>query len=61
MGAVGELVAAGTVRELVVNEVTGDELRRAHAVHPISAVQSEWSLFRRDLEADLVPAARALG
>ena len=61
VGAMSELVAAGKVRELGVSEVTADELRRAHAVHPIAAVQSEWSLFTRDIEADLVPAARALG
>lgn len=61
VGAMSGLVTAGKVRELGVSEVTGDELRRAHAVHPIAAVQSEWSLFTRDIEVDLVPAARALG
>ncbi|MGV8910222.1 MAG: aldo/keto reductase [Propionicimonas sp.] len=61
VGAMSELVTAGKVRELGVSEVTGDQLRQAHAVHPIAAVQSEWSLFTRDIEADLVPAARALG
>jgi aryl-alcohol dehydrogenase-like predicted oxidoreductase len=61
IGAMSDLVAAGKVRELGVSEVTADELRRAYAVHPIAAVQSEWSLFSRELEAEVVPAARALG
>ena len=61
IGAMSQLVAAGKVRELGVSEVTAEQLRRAHAVHPIAAVQSEWSLFSRDLEAEVVPAARELG
>ena len=61
VGALGELVAAGKVRHLGVSEVTADELRRAYAIHPIAAVQTEWSLFSRELEAEVVPAARALG
>jgi aryl-alcohol dehydrogenase-like predicted oxidoreductase len=61
VGALAELVSAGKVRALGVSEVTADELRRAYAVHPIAAVQAEWSLFSRDLEAEVVPAARALG
>src|SRR5918995_2277125 len=61
IGAMSDLVAAGKVREVGVSEVTADELRRAYAVHPIAAVQSEWSLFSRELEAEVVPAARALG
>ena len=61
VGAMSDLVTAGKVRELGVSEVTAEELRRAHAVHPIAAVQSEWSLFSRELEAEVVPAARALG
>ncbi|WP_037906608.1 aldo/keto reductase [Actinacidiphila yeochonensis] len=61
VGAMAELVAAGKVRHLGLSEVTGAELREAHAVHPIAAVQSEWSLFSRDVELSLVGAAAALG
>jgi aryl-alcohol dehydrogenase-like predicted oxidoreductase len=55
------LVAAGKVRYLGVSEVTADELRTAHAVHPILAVQPEWSLFSRDIERFVVPTAVELG
>ena len=61
VGAMAELVRAGKVRHLGLSEVTGDELRAAHAIHPIAAVQSEWSLFSRDIEDGVVPAARDLG
>ncbi|MFD3743735.1 aldo/keto reductase [Nocardia sp. NPDC058633] len=61
VAAMAELVAAGKVRALGLSEVTGDELRAAHAVHPIAAVQSEWSLFSRDVERTAVPAAAELG
>lgn len=61
VGAMAELVTAGKVRHLGLSEVTADELRAAHAVHPIAAVQSEWSLFSRDIEVNVVPAARELG
>ncbi|MCX4551323.1 aldo/keto reductase [Streptomyces sp. NBC_01387] len=61
VGAMGELVKAGKVKYLGLSEVTGAELREAHAVHPITAVQSEWSLFSRDVEISLVGAAAALG
>jgi len=50
VGAMAELVAEGKVRYLGLSEVTGDLLRRAHAVHPITAVQSEYSLWTRDVE-----------
>ncbi|MEW2101502.1 aldo/keto reductase [Streptomyces cellulosae] len=56
-----ELVREGKVKQLGLSEVTAGELRAAHAVHPIAAVQSEWSLFSRDIEAAVVPAARELG
>jgi aryl-alcohol dehydrogenase-like predicted oxidoreductase len=56
-----ELVREGKVRHLGLSEVAGDTLRRAHAVHPIAALQSEWSLWSRDLETDMVPLARELG
>lgn len=61
VGVMAELVASGKVRQLGLSEVTGDELRAAHAVHPIAAVQSEWSLFSRDVERTAVPAAAELG
>jgi aryl-alcohol dehydrogenase-like predicted oxidoreductase len=61
VGAMAELVAEGKVRYLGLSEVTGRELREAHAVHPIAAVQSEWSLFSRDVERSLVGAAVELG
>ncbi|MFB7633040.1 aldo/keto reductase [Streptomyces sp. NPDC056149] len=61
VGAMAELVAEGKVKYLGLSEVTGAELRTAQAVHPIAAVQSEWSLFSRDIEAGVVPAAAELG
>ncbi|CAL9445584.1 Aldo-keto reductase IolS [Streptomyces sp. enrichment culture] len=61
VGTMAELVREGKVKQLGLSEVTADELRAAHAVHPIAAVQSEWSLFSRDIEAKVVPAARELG
>jgi aryl-alcohol dehydrogenase-like predicted oxidoreductase len=61
VGAMAELVAAGKVRHLGLSEVTAEELRTAHAVHPIAAVQSEWSIWSRDVEAHVVPAAAELG
>ncbi|MBO0868659.1 MAG: aldo/keto reductase [Micromonosporaceae bacterium] len=61
VGAMAELVAAGKVRHLGLCEVTAGELRRAHEVHPIAAVQSEWSVWSRDVEADVVPAMAELG
>ncbi len=61
VGTMAELVREGKVKHLGLSEVTADELRAAHAVHPIAAVQSEWSLFSRDVEARVVPAARELG
>ncbi|XUL87853.1 aldo/keto reductase [Streptomyces galilaeus] len=61
VGAMAELVREGKVRHLGLSEVTGAELRAAHTVHPIAAVQSEWSLFSRDVEISLVGAAVELG
>jgi aryl-alcohol dehydrogenase-like predicted oxidoreductase len=61
VGAMAELVAEGKVRHLGLCEVTGEQLRAAHAVHPIAAVQSEWSLFSREVETRVVPAAAELG
>ena len=61
VGTMAELVAEGKVRHLGLSEVTGSELREAHAIHPIAAVQSEWSVFSRDVERTVVPAAADLG
>ena len=61
VGAMAELVTAGKVRHLGLSEVTTDELRAAVAVHPIAAVQSEWSIWSRDVERSVVPAAAELG
>jgi aryl-alcohol dehydrogenase-like predicted oxidoreductase len=61
VGAMAELVHAGKVRHLGLSEVGVSTLRRACAVHPIAALQSEWSLWERNLEADVLPACRELG
>ncbi|HEV1998497.1 MAG TPA: aldo/keto reductase [Candidatus Dormibacteraeota bacterium] len=61
VGAMGELVTQGKVRFLGLSEVAGETLRRAVQVHPITALQSEWSLWSRDIEAEVVPVARELG
>ncbi|RST18046.1 aldo/keto reductase [Streptomyces sp. WAC05374] len=61
VGAMAELVQEGKVKHLGLSEVTGAELREAHAVHPIAALQSEWSLFSRDVERSAVGAAAELG
>ncbi|MFH9610375.1 aldo/keto reductase [Streptomyces sp. NPDC017448] len=61
IGALAELVEQGKVKQLGLSEVTGAELREAHAVHPIAALQSEWSLFSRDVEKSAVGAAAELG
>ncbi|GAA0902894.1 aldo/keto reductase [Streptomyces thermoalcalitolerans] len=60
VGAMAELVAEGKVRHIGLSEVSGEELRRAHAVHPVSAVQSEWSLGARRVER-MVPVCAELG
>ena len=56
-----ELVAAGKVRCLGISEAAPATIRRAHATHPVTAVQSEYSLFTRDPEAEVLPTCRALG
>jgi len=61
VGAMAELVTAGKVLHLGLSEASPDTLRRAAAVHPIAAVQSEWSLWSRDIEPEVVPTARELG
>ncbi|MGF9564856.1 aldo/keto reductase [Neorhizobium sp. JUb45] len=61
IGAMAELVTAGKVRWLGLSAVSASELRAAHAIHPIAALQSEWSIFTRDIEKDVIPAASELG
>lgn len=61
VGALKELVDAGKVRHIGLSEPGPQTLRRAHAVHPITAIQNEWSLFTRDIETDALPVARELG
>ena len=61
VGAMAELVTAGKVRHLGLSEASVDTIRRAAAVHPIAALQSEWSLWTRDLEDEIVPTCRELG
>lgn len=61
VGAIKELVAAGKVREIGLSEVSAATLRKAHAVHPVAAVQSEYSLWTRNPEIALLGACRELG
>jgi aryl-alcohol dehydrogenase-like predicted oxidoreductase len=61
VGAMASMVEAGKVRYLGLSEVNGETVRAAHAVHPITAVQSEWSLWTRDPETVVLPTLRELG
>ncbi|NUP52640.1 MAG: aldo/keto reductase [Catenulispora sp.] len=61
VGAMAELIAEGKVRAIGLSEVSPDVLRRAHAVHPVSALQSEYSLWERGVEAEVLPECRRLG
>lgn len=61
IGALGELVAAGKVRAIGISEVSADTLRRAHATHPIAALQNEYSLWSRNPELGTLQACRELG
>jgi aryl-alcohol dehydrogenase-like predicted oxidoreductase len=61
VGAMAELVTAGKVRHLGLSEASADTVHRAVAVAPIAALQSEWSIFSRDIEAEIVPACRQHG
>lgn len=61
VGTLGELVEAGKVRSIGLSEVTAEEIRRAHQVHPVTAVQSEWSVFARDVERYVLPTVAELG
>ena len=61
VGAMAELVREGKVRYLGLSEAAAGTIRRAHTVHPITAVQSEYSLWTRDVESDILPTCRELG
>ena len=61
VGAMAGLVAEGKIRHIGLSEASAETIRRAHAVHPIAAVQSEYSLWTRDPEADVLPTCRELG
>src|SRR6476660_3873807 len=61
VGAMGELVEQGKVRYLGLSEAAAETIRRAHAVHPISALQTEYSLWSRDVEGEILPTIRELG
>jgi aryl-alcohol dehydrogenase-like predicted oxidoreductase len=61
VGAMASLVEQGKVRHLGLSEASADTIRRAHAVHPITALQSEWSLWTRDVEAEIAPTCFELG
>jgi aryl-alcohol dehydrogenase-like predicted oxidoreductase len=61
VGAMAELVAAGKVRHIGLSEASAETIRRAHAVHPITAVQTEYSLWTREVEAEILPTLKELG
>jgi aryl-alcohol dehydrogenase-like predicted oxidoreductase len=61
VGAMGELVQAGKVLHLGLSEASAATIRRAHAAHPITALQTEYSLFTRDVEEEILPTVRELG
>ncbi len=61
VGAMAELVREGKVRYLGLSEASASTIRRAHAVHPISALESEYSLWSRDIEDEILPTTRELG
>jgi aryl-alcohol dehydrogenase-like predicted oxidoreductase len=61
VGAMADLVKEGKVRYIGLSEASANSLRKAHAVHPISALQSEYSLLTRDVEADILPVCKELG
>ncbi len=61
VGALAELVAAGKIRHIGLSEASAETIRRAHAVHPITALQSEYSLWTRDPEDEVLPTCRELG
>ena len=58
MGELKKLVEEGKIKYVGLSEASVSTIRRAHAVHPITAIQNEWSLWSRDLEEELVPTCR---
>ena len=58
MGELKKLVEEGKIRYIGLSEASPDTIRRAHAVHPVTAVQMEWSLWTREIEQDIVPLCR---
>ncbi|MGN9844610.1 aldo/keto reductase [Nonomuraea sp. H19] len=61
IGALAELVAEGKVRHIALSEAGPETIRRAHTVHPVAALQTEYSLWTRDVEAEILPLLRELG
>jgi aryl-alcohol dehydrogenase-like predicted oxidoreductase len=61
VGAMAELVEAGKIRHIGLSEAAPETIRRAHAIHPITALQTEYSLWTRDVEAEILPTCRELG
>jgi aryl-alcohol dehydrogenase-like predicted oxidoreductase len=61
VGAMADLVKAGKVRYIGLSEADADTIQRAHKIHPISALQTEYSLWSRDVEAEIIPVIKALG
>jgi aryl-alcohol dehydrogenase-like predicted oxidoreductase len=60
MGELKKLVQEGKIKYIGLSEASTDTIRRAHAVHPITALQMEWSLWTREIEPDIVPLCRYL-
>jgi aryl-alcohol dehydrogenase-like predicted oxidoreductase len=60
MGEIKKLVTEGKIKYVGLSEASASTIRRAHAVHPITAVQLEWSLWSRDVEEDIIPTCRYL-
>jgi aryl-alcohol dehydrogenase-like predicted oxidoreductase len=60
MGELKKLVEEGKIKYIGLSEASTDTIRRAHAVHPITALQMEWSLWTREIEPDIVPLCRYL-
>jgi aryl-alcohol dehydrogenase-like predicted oxidoreductase len=61
VGALAELIVEGKIREIGLSEAGAETLRRAHAVHPVATLQTEWSLWSRDIEREILPVCRELG
>ena len=58
MGELKKLVEEGKIKHIGLSEASASTIRRAHAVHPVTAVQLEWSLWSRDVEEEIVPTCR---